>query len=110
VPATAAWRTPRRGERWSQAGICAAKRRANAGARTGLRAWSSSRSTKTREPAGPEMPFDPVEPLEKKRVQKGGSFLCTDQYCTLHGAQRFATVHRCIAKGMTPAMVSILKF
>jgi hypothetical protein len=37
------------------------------------------------------MPFDPVEPLEKKRVQKGGSFLCTDQYCTLHGAQRFAT-------------------
>jgi hypothetical protein len=56
------------------------------------------------------MPFDPVEPLEKKRVQKGGSFLCTDQYCTLHGAQRFATVHRCIAKGMTPAMVSILKF
>jgi len=55
------------------------------------------------------MPFDPVEPLEKKRVQKGGSFLCTDQYCTLHGAQRFATVHRCIAKGMTPAMVSILK-
>jgi len=22
------------------------------------------------------------EPKEKKRVQKGGSFLCTDQYCT----------------------------
>ena len=35
-----------------------------------------------RSPQGPEMPFDPAEPLEKKRVQKGGSFLCTDQYCT----------------------------
>ena len=39
MSATAAWRTPRRGERWSQAGICAAKRRANSGARTGLRAF-----------------------------------------------------------------------
>jgi sulfatase modifying factor 1 len=28
------------------------------------------------------MPFDPAEPTEKKRVHKGGSFLCTDQYCT----------------------------
>ena len=33
-------------------------------------------------PQGPEMPFDPAEPTEKKRVHKGGSFLCTDQYCT----------------------------
>src|SRR5271166_1816717 len=35
-----------------------------------------------RNPQGPEIPFDPTEPTEKKRVQKGGSFLCTDQYCT----------------------------
>jgi sulfatase modifying factor 1 len=35
-----------------------------------------------RNPQGPETPFDPAEPTEKKRVQKGGSFLCTDQYCT----------------------------
>jgi sulfatase modifying factor 1 len=35
-----------------------------------------------RNPQGPEMPFDPDEPTEEKRVQKGGSFLCTDQYCT----------------------------
>jgi formylglycine-generating enzyme len=35
-----------------------------------------------RNPQGPEIPFDPDEPTEKKRVQKGGSFLCTDQYCT----------------------------
>jgi sulfatase modifying factor 1 len=33
-------------------------------------------------PQGPEMSFDPAEPKEKKRVQKGGSYLCTDQYCT----------------------------
>jgi len=35
-----------------------------------------------RNPKGPDSPFDPVEPSEKKRVHRGGSFLCTDQYCT----------------------------
>ncbi len=35
-----------------------------------------------RNPTGPERPFDPQEPAEKKRVQRGGSFLCTAQYCT----------------------------
>jgi sulfatase modifying factor 1 len=35
-----------------------------------------------RNPRGPDSPFDPVEPTEKKRVHRGGSFLCTDQYCT----------------------------
>jgi formylglycine-generating enzyme required for sulfatase activity len=35
-----------------------------------------------RNPQGPNTPFDPVEPNEKKRVHRGGSFLCTDQYCT----------------------------
>jgi formylglycine-generating enzyme required for sulfatase activity len=35
-----------------------------------------------RNPQGPGTPFDPMEPAEKKRVQRGGSFLCTDQYCT----------------------------
>jgi formylglycine-generating enzyme required for sulfatase activity len=35
-----------------------------------------------RNPTGPDMSFDPVEPNEKKRVHRGGSFLCTDQYCT----------------------------
>jgi formylglycine-generating enzyme required for sulfatase activity len=33
-------------------------------------------------PQGPDTPFDPAEPSEKKRVHRGGSFLCTDQYCT----------------------------
>jgi len=35
-----------------------------------------------RNPSGPDTPFDPGEPTEKKRVHRGGSFLCTDQYCT----------------------------
>lgn len=35
-----------------------------------------------RNPQGPEVPYDPAEPTEKKRVHRGGSFLCTDQYCT----------------------------
>jgi formylglycine-generating enzyme required for sulfatase activity len=32
-------------------------------------------------PQGPSDSFDPREPNVAKRVQKGGSFLCTDQYC-----------------------------
>jgi formylglycine-generating enzyme required for sulfatase activity len=33
-------------------------------------------------PRGPEAPFDPSEPGARKRVQRGGSFLCTEQYCS----------------------------
>jgi formylglycine-generating enzyme required for sulfatase activity len=33
-------------------------------------------------PRGPAESFDPEEPSAAKRVQRGGSFLCTDQYCT----------------------------
>ncbi len=33
-------------------------------------------------PQGPETPFDPAEPMQPKRVHRGGSFLCTDEYCT----------------------------
>jgi len=35
-----------------------------------------------RNPKGPETPFDPSEPNDKKKVHRGGSFLCTDQYCS----------------------------
>ena len=35
-----------------------------------------------RNPQGPESSYDPAEPTEKKRVHRGGSFLCTEQYCT----------------------------
>lgn len=33
-------------------------------------------------PQGPADSFDPQEPGQPKRVQRGGSFLCTDQYCS----------------------------
>lgn len=33
-------------------------------------------------PQGPPSSFDPTEPGAKKRVQRGGSFLCTEEYCT----------------------------
>ena len=35
-----------------------------------------------RNPKGPDSSFDPAEPGTPKRVQRGGSFLCSDQYCT----------------------------
>lgn len=60
----------------------------------------------TRNPSGPATPFDPAEPKEKKRVHRGGSFLCTDQYCTRYmvgtrgkGEERTASNHvgfRCV--------------
>ena len=59
-----------------------------------------------RNPQGPDTPFDPAEPAEKKRVHRGGSFLCTDQYCTRYmvgtrgkGEARTASNHlgfRCV--------------
>jgi formylglycine-generating enzyme required for sulfatase activity len=35
-----------------------------------------------KNPTGPSSAYDPGEPKEPKRVQRGGSFLCTDQYCS----------------------------
>jgi formylglycine-generating enzyme required for sulfatase activity len=37
-------------------------------------------------PKGPADSFDPSEPGVKKRVLRGGSFLCTDQYCARYVA------------------------
>jgi formylglycine-generating enzyme required for sulfatase activity len=34
-----------------------------------------------RNPPGPNDSFDPLEPGYVKRVQRGGSFLCSDNYC-----------------------------
>ena len=36
----------------------------------------------TRNPTGPDTSFDPEERGVSKRVMRGGSFLCTDQYCS----------------------------
>jgi sulfatase modifying factor 1 len=50
--------------------------------------WTSDNQTLVatgqivRNPKGPADSFDPAEPGLKKRVQRGGSFLCTDQYCS----------------------------
>jgi sulfatase modifying factor 1 len=35
-----------------------------------------------RDPQGPEASFDPQEPTVPKRVTRGGSYLCSDVYCT----------------------------
>jgi formylglycine-generating enzyme len=36
----------------------------------------------TANPIGPDATNDPLHPFETRRVQKGGSFLCADNYCT----------------------------
>jgi formylglycine-generating enzyme required for sulfatase activity len=33
-------------------------------------------------PRGPTDSHDPTEPGQAKRIQRGGSFLCSDQYCS----------------------------
>ncbi len=35
-----------------------------------------------RNPTGPQDSFDPNEPMIPKRIQRGGSFMCSDDYCT----------------------------
>ncbi len=66
-----------------------------------------------RNPQGPARSFDPQEPSEPKRVQRGGSFLCTAQYCSRYmvgtrgrGEERTASNHlgfRCVrSPGVKP--------
>jgi formylglycine-generating enzyme required for sulfatase activity len=38
--------------------------------------------TTDKNPLGPDDSFDPQEPGINKRVQRGGSFMCSDLYCT----------------------------
>ena len=38
--------------------------------------------TTARNPQGPAASFDPDEPGVMKRVHRGGSYLCTEQYCS----------------------------
>jgi formylglycine-generating enzyme len=44
----------------------------------------------TRNPQGPQTSYDPDEPTERKSVHRGGSFLCTDQYCSRYVVAREA--------------------
>ncbi|HWW42231.1 formylglycine-generating enzyme family protein, partial [Pedobacter sp.] len=65
-----------------------------------------SKAGVAKNPKGPNTSYDPSEPTEKKKVQRGGSFLCTDQYCTRYmvgtrgkGEYRSSTNHigfRCV--------------
>lgn len=65
-----------------------------------------------RNPTGPTTSFDPDEPGEKKRVMRGGSFLCTEQYCSRYmvgtrgkGDTGTGTNHlgfRCVRDAATP--------
>jgi formylglycine-generating enzyme required for sulfatase activity len=60
-------------------------------------------------PQGPAESWDPAEPGVPKRGQRGGSFLCTDQYCTRYmigtrgkGEINTPTIHagfRCVKSG-----------
>jgi formylglycine-generating enzyme required for sulfatase activity len=63
-------------------------------------------------PAGPDSGDDPEEPGVAKRVQRGGSFLCSDQYCTRYlagargkgdpGSAASHTGFRCVRSGAGP--------
>ncbi len=65
-----------------------------------------------RNPHGPESALDPEEPTEPKKVHRGGSFLCTDQYCSRYivgtrgkGEVSTGTNHlgfRCVRDAKTP--------
>ncbi|MCE9631596.1 MAG: formylglycine-generating enzyme family protein [Planctomycetia bacterium] len=44
-------------------------------------ATDAKRGAVTTDPQGPGDSFDPAEPGQPKRVQRGGSYLCSDQYC-----------------------------
>jgi formylglycine-generating enzyme len=68
-----------------------------------------AREDSVENPRGPVGSHDPAEPGIPKRVQKGGSFLCTDQYCSRYepgmrgkGAIDTGTNHagfRCVVDG-----------
>ena len=41
-----------------------------------------AKDTISYNPSGPANSYDPIEPGLKKKVHRGGSFLCSDQYCS----------------------------
>jgi len=66
-----------------------------------------------RNPQGPDSSYDPSEPGQEKRVLRGGSFLCTSQYCSRYlvgsrgkGESSSGSNHlgfRCVRSAETPA-------
>lgn len=64
-----------------------------------------------RNPTGPQDSFDPNEPTIPKRIQRGGSFMCSDDYCTgyrvsarMKGDVLSGTFHCGFRTVLTPAM------
>jgi formylglycine-generating enzyme required for sulfatase activity len=63
-----------------------------------------------RNPQGPDEGFDPSEPGVSKRAQRGGSFLCSSEYCSRYlvgsrgkGEPTSGSNHlgfRCVREGM----------
>ena len=45
-------------------------------------AYRGAGSTVLVNPTGPDAGFDPNEPYQPKRVTRGGSFLCSPNYCS----------------------------
>lgn len=43
---------------------------------------TSNKPEGIRNPKGPEDSYDPVEPYAEKKVQRGGSYLCNESYCS----------------------------
>jgi formylglycine-generating enzyme required for sulfatase activity len=68
-------------------------------------------------PSGPHDSFDPSEPGTVKRVHRGGSYLCTDQYCSRYvpggrgkGEADTGTNHlgfRCVRPGAARAFLNL---
>jgi formylglycine-generating enzyme required for sulfatase activity len=73
----------------------------------------ATRGLPVHNPQGPGDSHDPSEPGTPKRVMRGGSYLCTDQYCTAYevgargkGAPDSGTNHlgfRCVKSASTAA-------
>jgi formylglycine-generating enzyme required for sulfatase activity len=78
----------------------------------------ASRGGVARNPKGPDASWDPSEPSEPKRVMRGGSFLCTEQYCARYlvgsrgkGEITSGSNHlgvRCLRQAQTPAQQAAL--
>ena len=65
--------------------------------------YAARAGTTVKNPVGPESSFDPQEPEARKKVQRGGSYLCSEQYC-----QRFLVGSR--GKGEIRSSSSNLSF
>jgi sulfatase modifying factor 1 len=73
-------------------------------------------SSTGRNPTGPPSSVDPEEPGVDKRVQRGGSFLCSDDYCVRYlagargkgesGSAASHTGFRCVRSGTAPGLPS----